>query len=123
MIARRFISVASVAIWLCTLAMPSAGAQTSGGSTFQDQTQTDSHHQRIYQMMKDMTQEMSRMTEQMSQGALTSDQRKQMAQRMAFMAAMMRRLSGLEARPAIEHGNIQKQLDQMQKQMGQMMRD
>lgn len=62
-------------------AQSASAQQTSGGSTFQDQTQVDPHHQRIYQMMKDMTQEMSSMTEQMSQGALTSDQQKQMAKR------------------------------------------
>lgn len=72
-------------------------------------------------MMKDMTQEMSRMTDQMSQGALTPDQQKQMAKRMEFMSAMMRRLSGLEARPAIKHGEMDKQLDQMRKQMDDMM--
>ena len=102
-------------------AQSASAQQTSGGSTFQDQTQTDPHHQRIYQMMKDMTQEMSRMTEQMSQGALTPDQQKQMAKRMEFMSAMMRRFSGLEARPAIKHGNVDKQLDQMRKQMDDMM--
>lgn len=121
MISRRFISVASVAIWLGTLAAVSAEAETSGGSTFQDQTQTDPHHQRIYQMMKDMTQEMSRMTEQMSQGALTPDQQKQMARRMEFMSTMMHRLSDLEARPAIKHGDMDKQLNQMRKQMDDMM--
>ena len=72
-------------------------------------------------MMKGMTQEMSKMTEQMSQGALTPDQQREMAKRMAFMSIMMRRLSGLEARPAIKHGDMDKQLDQMQKQMSEMM--
>jgi len=72
-------------------------------------------------MMKGMTQEMSKMTEQMSQGALTPDQQRQMAKRMAFMSIMMRRLSGLEARPAIKHGDMDKQLDQMLKQMSEMM--
>ncbi len=71
-------------------------------------------------MMKDMTQEMSRMTEQMSQGA-TPDQQKQMAKRMEFMSTMMHRLSGLEARPAIKHGDMDKQLNQMRKQMDDMM--
>ena len=76
---------------------------------------------RIYQMMKDMTQEMGKMTDQMSQGPLPPEQQKQMAQRMTFMSTMMRRLSGLEARPAIKHANLEKQLDQMRKQMDEMM--
>ena len=61
------------------------------------------------------------MTEQMAQGALAPDQQKQMAKRMEFMSTMMHRLSGLEARPAIKHGDMDKQLDQMQKQMSEMM--
>ena len=72
-------------------------------------------------MMKDMPQEMTKMTEQMAQGAPTPDQQKQMAQRMQFMSTMMHRLSGLEARPAIKHGELDKQLDQMRKQMDEMM--
>jgi hypothetical protein len=72
-------------------------------------------------MMKIMTSEMTKMTEQMSQGTLTPEQEKQMARRMEFMSTMMRRLSGLEARPAIRHGDSDKQLDQMRKQMDEMM--
>ena len=70
-------------------------------------------------MMKDMTHEMTIMTEQMEQGALTPDQQKQMAQRMQFMSTMMHRLSRPEARPAIKHG-MEKQLDQMRKEMDEM---
>src|SRR3974377_867158 len=115
------ISTRIVAICASMLTAASANAQSPAGSTFQDQGRIDPHHLRIYQMMKDMTQEMTKMTEQMAQGALTPDQQKQMAQRMQFMSTMMHRLSGLEARPAIKHGELDKQLDQMQKQMGDMM--
>ena len=72
-------------------------------------------------MMKDMTQEMTKMMEQMAQGAPTSNQQRQMAKRMEFMSTMMHRLSGLEARPATKHGELDKQLDQMRKQMDEMM--
>ena len=115
------ISTRIVAICASMLAAASANAQSPAGSTFQDQGRIDPHHLRIYQMMKDMTQEMTKMTEQMAQGALTPDQQKQMAQRMQFMSTMMHRLSGLEARPAIKHGELDKQLDQMRKQMDEMM--
>ena len=71
-------------------------------------------------MMKDMTHEMTIMTEQMAQGALSPDQQKRMAERMEFMSTMMHRLSGLETRPAIKHGDMEKQMDQMRKQMDQM---
>ena len=115
------ISTRIVAICASMLSAASANAQSPAGSTFQDQGRIDPHHLRIYQMMKDMTQEMTKMTEQMAQGALTPDQQKQMAQRMQFMSTMMHRLSGLEARPAIKHGELDKQLDQMRKQMDEMM--
>jgi hypothetical protein len=122
-ISKRTASMTAIAVCLAILAVPPANAQSPLGSTFQDQNPTEPHHFRIYQMMKDMTQEMTKMTEQMSQGALTPDQQKQMAIRMQSMSAIMHRLSGLEARPAIKHGDMDKQLDQMQKQMDQMMRD
>ena len=121
MVSKRTASKMAIAICLGLLEVLTAEAQAPVGSTFQDQSQTDSHHLRIYEMMKGMTQEMSKMTEQMSQSALTLDQQRQMAKRMAFMSIMMRRLSGLEARPAIKHGDMDKQLDQMQKQMSEMM--
>ena len=111
----------AIAVCLGTPGLLPANAQAPVGSTFQDQSRIEPHHLRIYQMMKDMTQEMTKMTEQMAQGALTPDQQKQMAQRMQFMSTMMHRLSGLEARPAIKHGELDKQLDQMRKQTDEMM--
>ena len=72
-------------------------------------------------MMKNMTQEMSKMTEQMSRGSLAPDQQTQMAERMEFMSTMMHHLSGLEARPAIKQGGMDKELDQMQMQIDEMM--
>jgi hypothetical protein len=81
------------------------------------------HHRMQYQMMKDMAEEMTRMTEQMSQGELTSEQRKQMAGRMALMSTMMQRMSGLAARPAMREQEWQKQMGGMRKQMDEMMRE
>jgi len=110
------------AMMIC-LNMPlAASAIAQSPSTPALQDEVNAHHMRIYQMMKEMTDEMTKMTDQMAQGAPTQEQQKQMAQRMAAMATMMRRLSGLEARPAIRHADMQKQLDQMQKQMDEMMR-
>lgn len=124
MILKRTTSMAAIALCFGILTAASlASAQSPIGSTFQEQKPRTRHHQRIYQLLNDMTQEMTRMTEQMSQGPLPPEQRTQMAQRMAFMSTMMRRLSGLEARPAIEHGDLDKELDQMQKQMDQLLRD
>jgi hypothetical protein len=95
-------------------AQPATGAYWGGNDVSQ-------HHQIQYQVMKGMTAEMSRMTEQMSQGLLTPEQSKEMAKRMAFMSTMMRRMSGLEARPAHTHAQLQNQMDQMRKLMDEMM--
>lgn len=81
------------------------------------------HHQWIYRMMKDMTDQMGKMNELMLRGELTSNQRRQTAQRMRKMSTMMRRLSGLEARPAIGEGKWKKQTDQMRRQMDEMTAD
>ena len=78
------------------------------------------HHRMQYQLMKDMAQEMNRMTEQMSQGELKPEQRKQMAGRMALMSSMMQRMSGLAARPAMREPEWQKQMGEMRKQMDAM---
>lgn len=79
------------------------------------------HHQMMHKMMKDMAQEMMGMTEQMSKGELTPDQRKQMAQRMEMMSGMMHRMSGVEAMSAMSDPEQKKQMDEMRKQMDEMM--
>jgi hypothetical protein len=53
-------------------------------------------------MMNDMTQAMGNVTEQVSRGELPPDRRQQMAERMGPLSMMMRRVSGLAARPAMK---------------------
>jgi hypothetical protein len=53
-------------------------------------------------MMNDMTQAMGNVTEQVSRGELPPDRRQQMAERMGPLSMMMRRMSGLAARPAVK---------------------
>ena len=119
MIRRIAVSMTAIVICLGLFATAPASAQTSTGPTWQDTT--SQHHRMQYQMMKDMTQEMTRMTEQMLQGELAPKQRNQMAGRMVFMSTMMRRMSGLAARPAMREPEWQKQMGQMRKQMDEMM--
>jgi len=110
-----------IAVVLCLgifIAAPALAQSSTGPYWGGDVTE---HHRMQYQMMKDMAQEMSRMTEQMSPGQLTSDQRKQMAGRMTLMSTMMRRMSGLAARPAMREPEWQKQMGEMRKQMDDMM--
>jgi hypothetical protein len=97
------------------------GAQSPAQPTFRDEL--SQHHQAMYQLMKDMTDQMGQMTDQMSHGELAPEQRQQMVERMDRMSAMMRRMSGLEARPAMQPDEWQKQMGEMRGQMDSMMRD
>ena len=117
------IAATIIAIVACVFvfAAAPASAQSSTAPTWQDAS--SAHHEQIYQMMKDMTQEMSRMTEQMSDAKLAPAQRIQIARRMARMSIMMRRLSGLAARPALKEPEWQRRMSQMRQQMDEMTRD
>jgi len=95
-----------------------AGAQPATAPTFKDTT--TQHHQMLNQMMSDMTREMTAMTDEMSRGELTPEQNKRMSDRMAVMATIMRRMSGLGAQPHMREGEWQKQMDQMRRQMDGM---
>ena len=114
-------SMTALAICLGTFVTAPASAQSSTAPSSLDDVSL--HHQLLYQMMKDMAQEMVRMTEQMSRGKLTPEQRKQMAKRMRFMSTVMRRMSGLEGRSAMSESDWQKQMKRMRKQMDEMTRD
>ena len=74
-------------------------------------------------MMKVMSQEMSKVTEQMSRGEFTPEPRKHMGQRMERMSKMMHRMSGVESRPAMKEPEMAQQMNQMRRQMDEMMRD
>jgi hypothetical protein len=119
MIRKPMASIMAIAVCLGIFVAAPAMAQSSTGPYWGgDVTE---HHRMQYQMMKDMAQEMTRMTEQMSQGELTPEQRKQMAGRMTLMSTIMRRMSGLTARPAMREPEWQKQMGEMRKQMDEMM--
>jgi hypothetical protein len=107
-----------LALAALALFTPYAKAQSSTAPTWADSL--SQHHQLQYQMMKDMTEEMTRMTEQMSRGDLKPDETKTMTERMNRMAKMMQLMSGLGARPAHTHAQLQKQMDQMRLQMNEM---
>ena len=116
-------TVALTALALCfgmVIAVPAIAQPTTGAAR---ETGVSEHHQMMADIMKDMSAEMNKMSEQMSRGNLTSEQRKQMNRRMENMSKMMRRMTGLEHRPAMKAPDMQKQLDQMRKQMDSMKRD
>ena len=118
---KRVVSTMATIACLGIFFVTPANAQYVAGTG--QQSAMTLHHQRIADIMKDMTQAMGSMTDQMSKGDLTPEQRKQMAQRMERMSAMMHRMSGLESRPAMKDSESQKQMGLMKKQMDEMMRD
>lgn len=103
-------------MWLVPLMVAPAVAQSSPNAYWDWE---DQHHQRIFQMMRDMTDQMGRMTEQMSRADLLPDQQREMAR----MSSLMRRLSGLEARPALRPAEWERRMDLMRRQMGEMTRN
>ena len=116
-------AVSMMALVLCLgifSAAPVSAQPTTGAAR---QSGVSGHHQMMGDMMKDMSQEMSKMTEQMAGGERTPEQRKQMGQGMESMSKMMHRMSGLYSRPAMKEPEMQKQMDQMRKQMDDMTRD
>lgn len=82
MIKKTSTSAVSIAACLGMLFVMPVGAQPSTGPVSQDSM--SQHHRLIYQTMKDMTQQMSGMTEQMSRSELTAEQHKQMSDRMGL---------------------------------------
>jgi hypothetical protein len=119
MIRKMAVLTNALAICIAVVALHSASAQPSTRSTLQDST--SQHHQWTYRMMKEMTDQMSQMTKQMSE-PLTPAQRLEMGQRMSRMSVMMRRLSGLAARPVMREREWQKRTGQMRKEMDEMTR-
>lgn len=115
------VSAAAIVVGLGILSLPATHAQTSASPTWQDTPSR--YHQWMYRMIKDMTEEMGRMSEQMSRADLDPEQRQQMAQRMGQMSTMMRAISDLVRRPAIREADWPKKMDQMRKQMDDMMHD
>ncbi|MEO8386171.1 MAG: hypothetical protein ABI583_13070 [Betaproteobacteria bacterium] len=115
---KSVVSTTALLVCLGILAITPAGAQPT-----QDKPSVSEHHQAQFQMMKDMSQEMSRMTDEMSHGTLTPEQNKKMAKRMDGMSTMMHRMASLGARPSMREPEYQKQMGQMRKQMDGMMGD
>jgi len=112
---RGLTSIAISVICLGMLAGVPANAQSTT-PTLQDEV--SQHHQLQYRMMNEMTQQMTRMTEQMSRGDLSPQK---MSEQISRMAKMMQFMSGLVARPAHTHAQLQKEMDQMRAQMNEMM--
>ena len=121
MIKKTAVSMSALVLCLGMFTAATVSAQPMAGVT--RQAGVSEHHQRMGDMMKDMSQEMNNMTELMFRGDLTPEQRKQMSQRMERMSKLMHRMSGLQDRPAMKEPGLQKQMDQMRKQMDEMKRD
>lgn len=120
MIKKTIIFVTAIIVSITMSATVPASAQISASPIWQDTPHQ--YHQRLSEIMKDMINLMGRMANDMSRGDLTPGQRQQIAQEMARMSTMMRRISGLVARPALKEADWQRQMDQMRKEMEEMLR-
>ena len=95
---RSAISKVILAVCLGLLAQVPAGAQSPPTP---DKPRISEHHQRQFEMMKDMSRGMSEMSEQMAHGELAPDQKKLMSGRMKRMSVLMDRMSFLQSHPAM----------------------
>ena len=113
------LSMAAVVVVLGPLVSAPTFAQTPAGPT-----QHGISKEPMYDTMKEMSQAMAAMTEQMSGGELTPDRRQAMARNMEHMSSMMRRMSGFVSRPSMM-GDPQSraEMDQMKKEMDEMWHD
>ncbi len=73
-------------------------------------------------MMHDMADQMIGMSGQMSKGNLSADMQKRMGGQMRDMATMMDNMSGMMGKGMMMDAGMQKQMDQMRKQMDEMMK-
>ena len=73
MIKQMKAAIVATAISLSAICAVLVAAQSPAGPTWQDGV--SQHHRMQYQIMKNMTDEMGRMTEQMSRGEPTSAER------------------------------------------------
>ena len=95
----------------------------SGTGPGYEKSQMLNRYQKIAEMMRDMTQEMTRMHVEMAKGDVTADMQKQMSQRLKQMSKMMRRMSGLYDRPAMkgkDDSEMNRQMEELRKQMDAM---
>lgn len=114
-------SLAAMLFWLGLPAATAVNAQAPSSAVQQDAANW--HHQMRYNAMKDMSEVMSEMTQQMSRGELAPAQRQQMVQRMRRMSKMMDLMSGWEDAPAMKEPEMKKQMVQMREEMDEMMRE
>ena len=103
------------AITACLLLSSVVFAQSSTHPVQHDSVNL--HHVQQYELMKQMTAEMNDMTAQVEHGDLTAEQRKQLAQRMAVLSRLMRRMAGLDLRPAMKDADFDREMVQMRKDM------
>jgi len=107
-------------------AVPASFAQAPGGAPGQrtgPASEASSIFQRHHAMagiMKDMAQEMTRMTEEMRSSEDTPLMRRQMAAKMKRMSEMMRRMSGWADGPVMREPEMRRQFEEMRRRMDDM---
>ena len=78
-------------------------------------------HHDMQALMQDMAQEMGRMRDRWGDNSATAETQKELARKMKGMAELMNRMSGLMDRPTMKDAEANRQLEQMRKQMNDML--
>jgi hypothetical protein len=78
--------------------------------------------QQMSGMMHDMADQMMGMSGDMGKGGMGAAQQKQMGERMRTMATMMDQMSGMMGKGMMMDTGMQRQMDDMRKQMDAMMK-
>ena len=115
--ATRYVALMAGAI---LLGPTPGGAQSSTGPVYSDPVNL--HHQLQYRIMAETARELAQITERMSRGPLSAEERKAVSRQMARIARRMEVMSGLEGRPAHNHAGQQKQMEQMRAQLSEIER-
>lgn len=116
---RSVVSMSAVIVGLSALSVPFVLAQTPARP---DGSSASINHRQQYILMRDMSQEMAKMAEEMSHGTLSPEQDKLMTKKMKWMSTVMQRMTGLNARHAMKEPEQERQMNQMRKEMDAMMR-
>lgn len=119
----------SIALALAVTGTPALAQGMSGkmesGRTTGPGYEVTAEMQRYREMaplMRDMSQQMNKMQDEMGKGGMSSEQQKRMQMQLRDMSDMMKQMSGLADRPSMNDPETRKQVGEMRKKMDRMMR-
>ncbi len=85
-----------------------------------EKTQDMARYREMSDIMQDMSQDMTRMREQMAKADMTPAKHKQLAKSMKEMSSMLSRMAGFADRPAMSDAQSRKEFDSLRGRMGKL---